>query len=203
MNLRALVLLVAGSVAVTSAKAGEYILGMDFVVNHPTTIDELGAYDGGKPFTFDESVGIFSASTGNLVGPDVVFGPGSIGTQIGKSFYETVTPFVLSPGEYSIIEVSDTPITGGGIGSDLSDTGIYGDLGGALDLPGGGRFNSGTGFTVGSTPGGNSGKGNGDYFDSLIGGFVIVDPPSVPDGGTTLTLLGASLAGLSLLRRKF
>jgi len=28
-------------------------------------------------------------------------------------------------------------------------------------------------------------------------------PPSVPDGGTTLTLLGGALAGLALLRRKF
>ena len=41
-------------------------------------------------------------------------------------------------------------------------------------------------FSFGTTPGGN----------------VPVNPPTVPDGGTTIMFLGAALSGLGLIRRK-
>ena len=186
-------LVVAGCLAAASAEAGDYVSGMDFVVRHATTIDQIGAYDGGSAFTVDENVGIFNALTGNLVGPDVLFGPGLPGTQIGDTFYENVAPFVLQPGEYTILAVGgSSPNSGGSANGGLSDFDSYQNLGNNLDLPGGGRFNSGTDFT---SP--NSGSGFGF---SPKGLFSEVDP--VPDGGLTLVLLGSSLAGLSWLRRK-
>src|SRR5208337_1386960 len=145
MYIKGLVLLVAGCVAVGTAKAEDYVLGMNFVVKHPTTINQLGAYDGGSAFTGDVNVGVFNAATGNLVGPDVLFGPGLPGVQMGNTFYETVAPFVLQPGEYSIVAVGDiNPALGGSIGTGLPDINSYQDLGNTLSLPGGSRFNSGT-----------------------------------------------------------
>ena len=137
--------------------------------------------------------GIFNALTGNLVGPDVLFGPGLPGTQIGDTFYENVAPFVLQPGDYlSRGGRQQSPIR-----ADRPTAGFLTSIpirtsGNNLDLPGGGRFNSGTDFT---SP--NSGSGFGF---SPKGPFSEVDP--VPDGGLTLVLLGSSLAGLSWLRRK-
>jgi hypothetical protein len=199
MYFKGLYLLVAGCAVVGNATAGDYVLGQNFVVKHPTTIDQLGAYDGGTAFTGDVSVGIFDAITGNLVGPDVLFGPGLSGTQIGNTFYESVTPFVLQPGEYSVVAVGAIdPNAGGSTGTGLSDVNSYENLGGALNLPGSGRFNSGTAFAEPGLPG--SGSGNNIGSSSQFGGFQLVDP--VPDGGLTVALLGASLAGLGWLRRK-
>jgi VPDSG-CTERM motif len=180
----------AGCFAVCSAKAG--LTGENFVVTHPTAISAFGAYDGGTGFTSTETVGIFNDVTGNLVGSAVVFGPGSAGTQLGNTFYENVPEFVLSPGDYSIIFASTGSSSPGG--SHLSGGNSYENLGSDVDLPGGGRFNSGSDFIISLSE--NSGSTSPS---SLI---VLVDPPTVPDGGTTAMLLGASLAGLGWLRRR-
>ena len=166
---------------------GKYVTGDSFVVTHPTTISAIGAYDGGSPFTSTESIGIYSDVTGNLVGPQVVFGPGVPGTQIGNTVYESVPEFVLQPGDYSIIS------TGGssGGGNDLSGGNSYFYLGSDVNLPGGERFNSGNGVTVSTS------EGSGNHNTQSFG---VVDP--VPDSGLTAILLGTSLAGLGWMRRK-
>jgi len=179
----------AMGLAVASANAGQYVLGMNFVVSHPTTISEIGVNDGGAALASTETVGIFDDLTGSLVGSEVVFGPGE-GTQVGNTDFESVTPFELFPGDYSVITIS----AGGllpGQGGGLTGGNSYQNLGGDVDLPGGNRFNSGTGLDV--LPGEGSGYGNP---------VALVDPPA-PDGGLTAMLLGVSLAGLGWARRKF
>jgi hypothetical protein len=187
------VMLFASCFALSNAKAREDVSGINFVVSHPTTISAIGAYDGGTAFISTVTVGIFSQLNGNLVGSEVVYGPGKSGVQVGNMFYESVPTFVLSPGDYSLITVGDGgfPPSGGG---HLSGGNSYLNLGDDVDLPGGGRFDSGTSFNI--------------SFSEVSGaaGFVdLVDHNTVgaPDGGLTALLLGTSLAGLGWMRRKF
>jgi hypothetical protein len=183
------IILIAGALMIQQSAKGDYVLGMNFAVSHPTTISALGANDGGSGFTSDETVGIFNDLTGNLVGPEVLFGPGISGRQVGNTFYETVRPFVLGPGEYSIMALSTGGSNPGG-GNSLSGGNSYEDLGNTWNLPGGGRFNSGTGFA--STEIGGLGSNP----------FGALDPKLVPDGGTTAMFLTVALAGMGWLRRK-
>jgi hypothetical protein len=184
----------AGSLVATSAIAGEFALGENFVVTHPTEISSIGAFNGDAPFTYTETVGIFSDLTGSLVGPEVTFGPGSKGTQLGNTFFESFPIFELLPGDYSIISISTSGSLPNGSGGSLSGGNSYQNLGFDLTVPGGGRFDSGTGLTVSTSPG--TGSGAGSHAD-----VNVVDP--VPDGGLTAVLLGASFAGLGWVRRKF
>jgi hypothetical protein len=191
--------LIASSFALTSAQAGQYVLGMNFDVTHPTTISAIGAYDAGIGFTSSETVGVFSDLTGAMVGSEVVFGPGQAGTQTGDVFYENIPSFVLAPGDYSVISTS----TGGSLpngGGGLSGGNTYQSLGNDISMPDGGRFNFGTGFNVSLA--------EGDGIGSRSRPLFLIDPAaatnfSVPDGGLTAILLGASLAGLGWARRKF
>jgi hypothetical protein len=187
---RSVLILFAGALVIQQSAKGDYVLGMNFAVPDPTTISAIGVYNGGSGFTSDETVGIFNDLTGDLVGPEVLFGPGISGKQIGNAFYEGVTPFVLGLGEYSIMALS----TGGsnpGRGNSLSGGDSYEDLGSLWNLPGGWRFSSGTGFAIIGT----DGLGSNNPFGAL-------DPPPVPDGGTTAMFLTVALAGMGWLRRK-
>jgi hypothetical protein len=175
--------------ALSNAQAGQNVLGMNFVISQPTTVSAIGVRDGGIPFTFTETVGVFNDLTGSLVGSDAVFGPGETGIQIGEVFYERIPAFVLSPGDYSIISLSGAGSLPSG--SDLAGGDAYQNLGNDLNLPEGGRFNFGTGFEAG----GSSGP-RGQFQP-----FFLIN--LVPDGGMTAMLLGASLAGLGWARRKF
>jgi hypothetical protein len=181
--------MLVGCISFCSVQAGQGVLGMNFVITTPTTISAIGARDGGTGFTFQETVGIFNDVTGSEVGPIAVFGPGEKGLQLGDVFYERFPAFVLAPGDYSIISISGGNSLPGGGG--LTGGDAFGNLGNDLNLPGGGRFNFGTGFDAG----GSSGP-RGQFQP-----FILTD--LVPDGGTTALLLGASLAGLGWLRRKF
>jgi hypothetical protein len=177
--------------ALTNAQAADSVVGENFVVTRPTTISEIGISDGGVPLTGDVTVGIFNSATGGLVGSEVTFGPGLTESQIGNSVFENIGDLVLPSGEYSVVAVGDVGQISGGT-SGLFQVDSLG-LGSTLGLPGGGRFNSGALFDLGgysstpSNPGGST-------------GFDIVDP--VPDGGSTVIILGGALAGLGLLRRK-
>ena len=185
-----------GYFAFTSAYAGQYVLGEHFVVSHPITISAIGAYDGGSPFASLETVGVFSDLTGAMIGPEVFFGPGYFGNQVGDTLYENVPDYVLSPGDYSIISIS----TGGSLpdGGAVSGGNSYQNLGHAVTVPIGGRFNFGTDFNI------SLAEGNG--LGSQSRPLVLIDPPgntAVPDGDATALLLGASLAGLGWARRRF
>jgi hypothetical protein len=175
------IILVSGFVAASSHAQG-YVEGLNFVVTHNTSINEIGAYDGGSAFTSDEFVGIFNDATGNLIGPDLEFGPGAqaagiTGEQIGNTYFENTAPFVLAPGEYSIISIGSGSANGG--------TGMAG-VGDSFDL-------AGSVYTLPSS--------QDSQFQSST--YALHDPPnSVPDGGLTALLLGGSLAGLGWIRRK-
>jgi hypothetical protein len=187
---RIVLILFAGALVIQQSARGDYVLGINFEVSHPTTISAIGAYDGGSGFTSDETVGIFNDLTGNLVGPDLLFGPGISGSQMGNGFYEKVTPFVLDAGEYSMMALS----IGGskpGEGNSLPGGNSYEDLLTSWNLPGGWRFNSGIGFAIIGT----DGLGGNNPFGAL-------DPPPVPDGGTTAMFLTVVLAGMGWLQRK-
>lgn len=169
------------------AQAQDYVVGMNFVVSHNTTISQLGVFDGGVPLTSDQTVGIFDDSTGTLVGSELVFGPGYTGTQDGNTLFENLGPFTISAGEYSIVSIGSNPGNG--------TSGSYGgnpaaNLGNALDLPGGNRFDSGTVNEFASSIPSTSSSTPLDA----------VDP--VPDGASTAVLLGGVMAGLGWLRRK-
>jgi hypothetical protein len=186
----------ASCFALTSAQAGQYVLGMNFDVSHPTTISAIGAYDAGTGFTSSETVGVFNDLTGTLVGTEAVFGLGETGSQVGDTFYETVPSFVLAPGDYSIISIN----TGGSLpngGGGISGGNSYQNLGNDLNMPDGGRFNFGTSFNISLS----EGSGIGSPSRPLI--VVDPSPGAVPDAGMTAMLLGASLVGLSCVRRKF
>jgi hypothetical protein len=176
-------------VVVPFAKASDVVSGANFVVSHPTEIGAIGVYDGGTAFTSDDTVGVFNTLTGNLVGSELLFGPGIPGNQVGNDFYESVPPFLLAPGDYSIVELSSTPTGGPG----LSGGNSYQNLGNTVNLPGGGRFNSGSSFEI------SGGENTGSSASSR--GFDLVDPP-VPDGAVTALLLSGALTGLCWLRRK-
>lgn len=173
---------ILGGLVAGNAHAQGYVDGMNFIVTHTTSINEIGAYDGGAAFTSDEYIGIFNDATGNLVGPEIEFGPGAqasgvTGDQIGNTYFENTATFLLTPGEYSIITIGDgTPIGGAGLAG----------TGDSLDLAG----------DVYSLP-----SSDGTQFQSAS--YALHDPPNgVPDGGLTAILLGAALTGLGLFRRK-
>jgi VPDSG-CTERM motif len=185
-NSQILAFLTGGLVA-ASVQAQGYVEGLNFVVTHNTSINQIGVFDGGSPLTGDIFVGVFNDATGNLVGPDLEFGPGAAaagisGAQIGSTYFENTAAFTLAPGEYSIIA---TGAKGGSGGLGLSGVGESFELNGTIyTLP----------------------TGTGTEFQSAS--YALHDPPlttpvnSVPDGGMTAMLLGASFAGLGLIRRK-
>src|ERR1035441_5837234 len=63
-----------------------FVLGMDFVVNTPVTVTELGAFDsGGDGFANTIHVGIYNVNTAALLGSaDLI---GTVGTLIAGSQY--------------------------------------------------------------------------------------------------------------------
>lgn len=87
--------------------SGGFVIGMDFDVNNPVTIVQLGAYDaGGNGFAGTLTVGIFNRDTGLLYGSSLTFTPDDAGTLIGGSRFKTLsTPFTLPAGFHgSIVE---------------------------------------------------------------------------------------------------
>jgi len=181
--------LVASCIALYSAQARQNVLGLNFIITKPTPVNVIAARDGGTEFDFTESVAIFNDLTGSEVGPEAIFGPGANGTQVGDAFYERVPTFVLEPGDYSLIAISDGPPFSGGGGGLIGGDGFK-SLGGDINLPEGDRFNFGTGFDSGST--GPRGQ---------LQPFFFID--EVPDASSTLVLFGGALAGLAWARRRF
>jgi len=173
----------ASGLVAASVQAQGYVEGLNFVVTHNTTINQIGTFDEGTSLTSDVFVGIFNDATGNLVGPDLEFGPGAAaagitGEQIGSTYFENTASFVLAPGEYSIIATGATGGNGGSIG--------LAGVGNSFEL-------AGTIYTLPSA--------HDTQFQSPS--YALHDPPnSVPDGGMTAMLLGASFAGLGWIRRK-
>jgi hypothetical protein len=118
-------------------------LGMDFTVNESIQVTALGAFDNGVNANLAGSagsgvtVGIFNVNTGTLVGPSVFFQAGGSYLQIGGDAFQSVSPFVLVPGLYSIVSLNDSNF------NSMGAPNIYqqlDDLNGAISFVGGGRY---------------------------------------------------------------
>jgi hypothetical protein len=117
-------------------------LGMEFQVNTAITVSALGAFDNGVPAELSGTtgngveVGIFSVSTGKLVGTSVVFSGESPGTQIGADAFQNVTPFQLGPGNYEIVTLNDPNYNQGYFNTGPNQFQALNSLGGALSFIG-------------------------------------------------------------------
>ncbi|HEY4312273.1 MAG TPA: hypothetical protein VGN12_22685 [Pirellulales bacterium] len=107
-------------------------LGLDFIVNSPVTVTQLGVFDNGDPSQLDGvagagvTVGIFDVTSGLLVAPGLVINPSTPGTQVNGDYMVDVAPFNLAPGLYSIVTLDDRNYNtgfGGGVEATLNDGG--------------------------------------------------------------------------------
>ncbi|MGA2373358.1 MAG: VPDSG-CTERM sorting domain-containing protein [Candidatus Korobacteraceae bacterium] len=174
-------------------------LGLDFTVNTPVTVTALGVFNatGSGDITGPIDVAIYDFTTSSWVTPTVAFS--GTYTPQGDGFdvlQQLITPITLAPGNYQVDAVGFSSSDENGnlntgsssgpnlnsLGSALTFTGAAWDFNTSLDAPN-------TCSTCKGAPAQDS------QFDA--GTFEVV-----PEGGTTLVLLGLAVAGLAGLRRK-
>ena len=184
--------------ALQGGSQNDYVLGMDFDVNTAVTVTQLGTFDdfgNGFDSLTTIQVGIFTTA-GALIGPSATFTTATPGTLVGGSRFLSIAPFVLLPGNYSIVATGYTPLSQSG-NSQSELLPVFNNLGGALTLvPNGGRWNE---------------QGNDPFVlpTDNIGGYGQPDPvflagtfaAAVPDGGTASMMLGFGLLAAGWLRR--
>jgi hypothetical protein len=204
-----------------------YDVGMDFTVNSAVTVTALGSFDANisglsDPVTSLQiansllqatssgvtpviTVGIFNVNTGVEVSPTATFDYADALTgsyyAIAGSIFLNIPNFTLGPGTYSIVATGYNYLLPFGdiVLSSPPPTPTFDTLLGALSLTGSARSN-GTGFgnpplafpTNFSTP-----ESNPDF---LAGTFIAIN--NVPDGGSTVGLLGLAFLGLGCLRKR-
>ena len=181
--------------ALQAGSQSNWVLGMDFIVNNAVTVTQLGAFDeNGDGFHGSTiTVGIFDVVAGTLVGTSASF-TGMTGTLIGGSRFVSVVPFTLNAGtRYSIVATGFTATDQNG-NTGLGGFTSFNSVGGALSMVSkGGRWDVGSTFQLPT---------------QNLGGYGQSDPVfqagtfAVPDGGMTISLLGAAMVGLAMLRRK-
>ena len=167
-------------------------LGMQFQVNSSVTVDALGAFDNGLTSELNGTtgngiqVGIFT-SGGSLVGSSVLFTTSSIVTQIAGDAFLSVAPFVLAPGNYSIVSLNDPNYNQGFVGGNTNFYQTLNDLGGAITFVGPSTydFNSATLELPGTT--------DGPPVDRYDAGTFAVAATPLP---STWTLLLAGFVGI-------
>jgi hypothetical protein len=174
-------------------------LGMDFTVNSSILVSALGAFDNGLTSRLDGvngsgvTVGIFSVSTGLLVGSSASFNPSGSYTQTGGDAFQTVSSFILTPGQYSIVAVDDRNYNQGYFGG----PNIYqtlNDLDGAISFSGPSRFD-------GSSSLGLPGSIDGSPVNRYDAGTFMAS--AVPEPSTwAMLLLGFAGIGFMVYRRK-
>jgi hypothetical protein len=136
--------------------AGDYNLGLDFHVNTPIFVTELGAFDNGLIANLDGAamgalgvdVGIFDLATGMLVGSSVHFSSSSPGTPLagdaGGDSFKAVN-ITLQTGDYSIVAFNSDDYNSGGIPiGNPNSTSAEHDGGGLISFEGSGRYGPGT-----------------------------------------------------------
>jgi len=162
-------------------------LGLDFTVNQPISVTSLGAFDNGvianligSDGSSGVTVGIFNLATDTLVGTEVTFTPTNAGTQINGDAFLSVTPFLLSTGNYTVVSFNDTNYNsqGGANGTSTTDTGY-----GGISFTGW-VYGYGTSFPT------IAGNNPVNRFDAGTFEFLPVPEPA------SFAILGAGLAGL-------
>jgi hypothetical protein len=123
-------------------------LGLDFNVNagHPIVVSTLGAFDNnGDGFAGTVNVAIFDRNTTAQVGPAATF-TGTTGTLVNGNRFLAVTPFVLPPGNYSVVAVgfSNTDANGNTSLPASSLIPSTENTGGLISFVGTGRYDSNT-----------------------------------------------------------
>ncbi len=171
-------------------------LGLDFNVNQSIQVTALGAFDNGVNANLGGSagtgvtVGIFNVNTGTLVGPSVFFQAGGIYLQIGADAFQSVSPFVLGPGLYSIVSLNDDNYNTQGAPNNFQ---VLDDLSGAISFVGSGRYGT-LSFELPTSI--DSGPAN--RYDA---GTFAATVSAVPEPAS-MTILGSALIGFGFLRRR-
>jgi len=174
-------------------------LGLDFNVNSPIEITALGAFDNGNSANLigttatGVTVGIYNASTEQLVGSSVLFTPSSPSIQInGDAFLPT--SLTLVKGSYTVVTFEDENYNQGyDVGSVINPTSVENTGNGLISFVGGGLYLSGSEAYPTSVDSGPANRYDAGTFEFT----------AVPDGGLTAGLLGGALIGIGALRRKF
>jgi hypothetical protein len=207
-----------------------YDLGMDFTVNSAVSVSALGTFDANiasysDPVTtaqiatslgptywssgtpLEIYVGIFDVRTGLEVSPTAAFDYTGASSYfaIAGSIFQSITPFTLGPGTYSIVASGYTYLFQNGNTLGGSPEPTFNTLGGALTLlPNGARFNGsgGNGAEAFAFPTAVDGQVEKDGNPSFLAGTFIANNGTVPDGGSTVALLGFALLGIGSLRKK-
>jgi hypothetical protein len=168
-------------------------LGLDFNVNTPITVTQLGAFDNGILGNLagvngtGVIVAIYDRTTQTQVGPSVAFSPGSPGTQVNGNAFKAIAPLDLPAGfQGTIVSFFDDNYNSFGF-SNLFSTESSG--GGAISFVGSGRFGFGAVFPTFI----DSGPTN--RYDAGTFQFVTPQAEGVPEPGT-LTLFSLSALGL-------
>jgi hypothetical protein len=187
-----------------SGSPGPYTLGQAFTVTGPgIVVTSLGAYDDDNPNSFPTAhpvqVGIFSASSGLLVTPEVSFTGAGSGTADGDVLFQAITPVRLAPGEYVI---AASGYSGSGQGYEVFGNSAHGTPTWTFNSDGG-ILTLGSSLTLQSSsltyPTKPDNSGTPPQY--AAGDFQY--QTAVPDGGLTIAMLGMAMSGLAFIRRKF
>src|SRR6185312_1363558 len=174
-------------------------LGMDFQVNNPILVSALGAFDNGTFSNLDGvnghgvMVAIFDVTSGLQIGTSASFNASGSYTQIGGDAFQTVGPFILSPGDYSIVSVDDRNYNQGFAGGSTNQFQTLDSLGGAISFNGPSRFDSVSALGLPT-------MADGPPVDRYDAGTFIA---SVPEPSTwAMMLLGFVGIGVMTYRRR-